>query len=807
MVADGLSRGGARGAANADETPEAGSGDAERERVVAEEEKVLARVNRTLSARRTDRRGPGIDYDAELLALRDQIRTARLEDIPPLVEEMERMQQVAARRAKVVDSMVDASSPYFGRLVLEENERKREVLIGRATFLDSKTGVRIVDWRDAPVSRIYYRYEEGDDYEEQFGDRDVEGDVLVRRSLSIGQAVLKRIASPQGTFVRKSDGSWLRAGASATTLSGGQGAAMRPEKHSKPGTLGTGEGDNGEDKSLGEVTALIDARQFELISRPTSGLVVIQGGAGSGKTTIGLHRLAYLAFQDKRRFRGDRVMVLVFNDALVRYISRVLPALGVEDVPVTTYERWASKLRIRAVPHLPKAYAEDTPSVVTRLKKHPVMLKLIDAYADDVAAEVEEAVTSTGKTLEGGGRALRVWRASAGEAPGRRTAELLGWLRSGEGKKLPNRTRLAIERACERSGVRAEDIVDAWGELLTSLPRLEAAFAAHAPDAFTQRELEWVHAWCARRIPAAQNWREEELERIADGESRRAPTTEGVDGADEHEIPALDREDDAVLLRLHQRLKGPLPGRSRKDRLAYEHVFVDETQDLSPLELAVVLDTTTKQRSVTLAGDTAQKLYMENGFSDWKSVLGDLGLDHVQIEPLRLSYRSTVEIMELANAVLGPLKKEDGGRAVRHGAPVELFRFTGSGEAVAFLSEALRNLARSEPLASVAVISRYPEQADLYFKGLKRGEVPNLRRIADQDFPFRPGVDVTDVRQVKGLEFDYVVCVDTNSSTYPIEDEARHLLHIATTRAAHQLWIVSTGSPSMLLPESLRSQV
>ena len=632
MVADGVGRGGAAEA----------QGDAELDRVVREEEKVLARVNRTLNARRTERRGPLIDYDAELLALRDQIRTARLEDIPPLVEEMERMQQVAARRARVTDSQVDASSPYFGRLLLEEGDRKREVLIGRATFLDSKTGVRIVDWRDAPVSRIYYRYEEGDDYEEQFGDRDVEGEVLLRRALSIGQAQLTRIGAPQGTFIKKGSGGWTRAGTSATALSGGQGAAMRPEKHHKPGTLGTGEGDDGEDKSLAEVTALIAARQFELISRPTRGLVVIQGGAGSGKPTIGLHRLAYLAFQDRRRFRGARMMVLVFNDALVRYISRVLPALGVEDVPVTTYERWASKLRQRTVPHLPKHYAEDTPSVVTRLKKHPVMLKLIDGWGDSQAARVDAAITEVGKALEGGGKALRQWRSTEGDAPGERVRRLLGWLRGSEGKKLASGTRLTLQRAAERAEAQADDVVEAWGDILTSLPGLQEAFAEHAPEAFSPRELEWAHAWCARRIPLVQNWREEEVERIADGESRRAPSTEGVDGADERELPTLDREDDAILLRLHQRLRGKLPNRSKKDVLAYEHVFVDETQDLSPLELAVVLDTTTKQRSVTLAGDTAQKLYMENGFSDWKSVLADLGLDHVQLAPLRLRYRSTV---------------------------------------------------------------------------------------------------------------------------------------------------------------------
>ena len=83
--------------------------------------------------------------------------------------------------------------------------------------------------------------------------------------------------------------------------------------------------------------------QFELITAPHSGLVVIQGGAGSGKTTIGLHRLAYLAFQDSKRFRADKMLVIVFNDALVRYISRVLPALGVSDMPVQTFQRWAEQ--------------------------------------------------------------------------------------------------------------------------------------------------------------------------------------------------------------------------------------------------------------------------------------------------------------------------------------------------------------------------------------------------------------------------------------------------------------------------------
>jgi DNA helicase-2/ATP-dependent DNA helicase PcrA len=772
--------------------------DAEMDETVAQEEKVLARVQRTVQAKRPTQRGRLIDYDAELIALRDQIREARLEDVPPLIEEMERLQQVAQRRAKVMEGAVDPTSPYFGRMVLEEEDRKREILIGRSTFLDNKTGVRIVDWRDAPVSRVYYRYEEGDDYDEIFGDREVEGEVLIRRNLSITGSKLRRIGTPQGTFRLGRDGSWTRVADQSTKLAGGQGAAMRPESYHRPGELGIGDDELREDKHLSEITALIDPTQFELISRPTSGLVVIQGGAGSGKTTIGLHRLAYLAFQDPQRFRSDQMLVIVFNDALVRYISRVLPALGVEDVPVQTFQRWAEQQRRHHIPKLTTRYVEDTPTHVVRMKKHPAMLRAIDEYVRELAERVDTEILNEASQGEGGARVSRVWKGSAGEPLGVRLELLTRWVhdRGGEAGEVQLGTRHAIERICQRWAERTRDIVTAWADLVTDLGRLQRAFSTWGEDALTDKELEWAHSWCSRHSTRVLLTYEEALE----DEGERSSSV-GVDGADDDEPAALDREDDALLLRMYQALRGPLTG--RRAVLQYEHIFVDEAQDMSPVELSVVLDTAAETQSVTLAGDIAQKLHLDNGFTDWRHVLEQLKLDHIEIEPLKLSYRSTHEILEFATDVLGPLRNEVSGEATRYGAPVELFQFGGSGEAVGFLSESLRKLVSSEPLSSVAVIARYPEQADLYFKGLRHGEVPNLRRVADQDFLFRPGVDVTDVRQVKGLEFDYVVLVECNAATFPVDNETRHLLHIAATRAAHQLWVFSTGTPSLLLPESL----
>jgi len=207
---------------------------------------------------------------------------------------------------------------------------------------------------------------------------------------------------------------------------------------------------------------------------------------------------------------------------------------------------------------------------------------------------------------------------------------------------------------------------------------------------------------------------------------------------------------------------------------------------------------------VTLAGDTAQAIAPEHGFSNWAELLDDLGIAHERVEPLRVSYRSTREIVDVAEHVLGPLVGDVRPVAPRSGAPVESFAFASAGECAEFLSHALKELVRLEPDASVALLARHPEQARLYYEALSRAEVPAVRLVADQDFSFVAGIDVTDVRQSKGLEFDIVILLEVSDASYPPSDDARRLLHVAMTRAAHQLWITHTGNPSPLLPDSLR---
>jgi DNA helicase-2/ATP-dependent DNA helicase PcrA len=725
--------------------------------IVAEEEKLLARVRAHLSTQRPSRPPPTMDYEEQLLELRDQIAESRLEDTPALVQQMERLSGIAARRAENTTEPVDPRCPYFGHLRLKEKGRgERDVLIGKTTLVDGKAGVRIVDWRHAPVSQIYYRYEEGTEYEESFGERDVEGQVLVRRTVTIDEAELCRISAPQGTFVRQHEGGWKAVSVAATELSGGQGKAVRPED--MKGALGVGASFAArEDRHLPEIAALLDPRQFDLISRPDSGIVVIQGGAGSGKTTIGIHRMAFLNFNARYRFAPEKMLIVVGSPALRAYIGEILPALGLSGVVVDTFREWVSGARQRAFPWLEAPVEEGTPSVVTKLKTHPVLLRLMIERAAAFSADPRSRKDSRG-------------------------------------------------------------VLHFWADLLTDLPSIQAAFEKTPDPEFAPDQIKRAWRWCADRCPAVLDLDP------GDRAERKAALSEEPSGDDEDGMGAdnkalgpddratLDPEDDALLVRAYQLIRGEL--KKGKQPLVFEHLFVDEAQDLAPIDLGCLLDVVAKhkvpgsnepQPSVTLAGDTAQRLFMDSGFRDWSAVLDDLGLaGRVDVEPLRIAYRSTREVLAVARDILGPLADPTPPIAHRSGAPVEHHHFPSPGAAVAFLADAIRPLMTREPRANLCILARHPEQAEMYWEALKMAEVPRLRRVRHYEFAFRPGVEVTEIRQVKGLEFDYVVLVDVNASTYPTDAESRHLLHIGATRAAHQLWLVSSGPPSLLVPSWLK---
>lgn len=761
-------------------------------KIVGDELRILDQVQARLAKDAATAPEKIENLDAQLIELRDAIAEAKEEDVPSLIDQMHQVAALSRKRGQGRSIPIDPKNPYFGHLRLREarSQRERDVLIGRHTLLDDGSGLSIVDWRNAPVSRLYYRYEEEDDYEEEFDDRTIEGRILVRRSLAVSLGQLRRVASPQGTFTVDREGQWREAhGSAQPTLHGGSGTAIRydrkPDKawdKTKLGVMGDDPPIRA-DKHLQEITALIDKHQFDLITHGNSGIVLIQGGAGSGKTTVALHRVAYLAFQNPKRFAPSRMMIVVFNEGLVEYIRHVLPSLGVDGVTVTTYRRWSAPLVKRLKLPITQRYTTATPDPVVRFKKHPVVLRMLEQIVREQVDDVREQLLERVGERANGAEVLAQWDAMTAMAPLPRAERMLDWVTKGRAAaKLHPRTRAAATTILRGARDQLRDVVTDWLELNTSGGRIRDALREHAPGDFNDTDVDTIVRWCARK---------------ADLETE--------EGEEPPEQAALDGEDDAILLRLVQMKYGALMVGGR--RIDYEHVVIDEAQDLCPIEVRVLLDCVTPGKSVTIAGDRAQKMVFDNGFSDWPQLLEDAGLPHVEIQPLTITYRSTREVMELSRFVLGPLANPEDALVARDGAPVGYFEFGDQGEAVAFLGDALRGLMLREPSASVALITRYPQQADLYYQALRIAEVPKLRRVRREDFSFSPGIDITDVRQVKGLEFDYVVILDPTRQNYPVTTPSRHLLHIAATRAAFQLWLMCAGERSPLLPPELASQL
>jgi DNA helicase-2/ATP-dependent DNA helicase PcrA len=808
--------------------------------IIEEELRLLARVSTALTDLSRQNHGAP-DFDDALLNLRDQIAEAKPEDLGPLVEQMMRITAIAQSYGKGRDLPVNPESPYFAHLRLQEDERSRDVLIGKRGFVDRRHQVQIVDWRNAPVSRIYYRYEEGDDYEEHFGDRTLEGVIAARRSLTIDRSRLRRIGCPQATLVADELGNWFEADSVAPSeLRGGQGTATRPPKlqvGQKDSRLGIHSGGAiRADKHLPEIAALIDPVQFGLITQPESGLVVLQGGAGSGKTTVALHRVAYLNFTMPGRFRPDRVLVLVLSEAMVRYVERVLPSLGVRGVPVMTARDWLARTRRKVLPGAPTTYNEDTPAVVQRFKKHPLLLGLLRDYVERQVRQLEGELDAALGELSDGELVLAKWRELEKLAPVPRCAALRSWAATQPLSALVLQQTQTMTRRMAR---RLRDVIADWGEVFTDRGLVAAAVvraadagapprraeqlalrgleelpdsADSAPRVFSRNDVERICAWCARQseeavassvrrdieegenpFSALEKADEEDNPYISlDGQDERATTVAG----------RLDLGDDSLLLYLALLKHGQLRVPGGKP-VRYEHLVIDEAQDLSAIEIKVLLECTSSLRSVTLAGDTAQRLVFDNEFTDWETLLEQVGVTAETNRTLRLGYRSTEQIMILARHLAGQTIRAGELTPTRSGAAVELHRFVDQGEAVAMLAEALRSLNLREPLASVALIARYPELARAYAQALTAAEVPNVHLVANQEFSFKAGIEVTDVTQVKGLEFDYVILLDVTGANYPDTLESRHLLYIAATRAAHQLWLVSIGPPSSMLPAEL----
>ena len=287
-------------------------------------------------------------------------------------------------------------------------------------------------------------------------------------------------------------------------------------------------------------------------------------------------------------------------------------------------------------------------------------------------------------------------------------------------------------------------------------------------------------------------------ERYKNIDAGRLTTLDGDPLADQEQnelAGTLDQEDLAVLLELYFTKRGK--ANSAPGLQSFQHIVVDEAQDLAPLERQLLGRALSPTGSMTIAGDAVQQIDPGAAFRSWNQVLDELGQSRVSPRRLTTTYRSSRPIAEFAHHVLGPLAPPTPPKAIKDGVPVSYSRLAKDGQIAMVLNESLHDLLLAEPHATVAIIAKTFETASGLYDVLQN--LGKVKLVENGDFDFRPGVEITDASQVKGLEFDYAIIPDASFRTYFNTPEDRRMLHVAATRAIHQLWVLSTGEPSAIV--------
>jgi len=739
--------------------------------IVAEEERLLAEARAAIVEARGARGTRARDHEG-LRALRDQWSTAGEDDRIALLAQMHE-EQARLERSRP-DRLPDVDEPYFAHLRVRVSGRVRDVLLGALPLVSARHDVTIVEWRRAPIAEVFFSCEEGDDYEFEVDDRVVSGVVVSRRLVTIERGELTSVTVPGGVIVRGGDGFRFEARESTPVLVD-PAFARGSEEHGNP-------------------LLELDEVQQALVSRPPREPLLLLGSAGSGKTTVALHRVAALRRRWPKTFPAKRMLVLVPEPGLRRLSERILEGLAVEGVRVSTFEDWIRGEARRVFPWIPFREASDPPFAASRLKRHPALFAAIDRLIDEdaraIARRLDRVLGFRGVLRE----ALEARREPILEDRLRALEEDENGLAKNTSGEKGRLLREALAEERDKLSRSRRDLARLVGDralLMRAIERSEGELSASMVEQValhTKQQLE----------PTSE-------ERFAHVDAERLATLDGKtldEGTPEEAAGTVDPEDHAILFELLFRKTGRSATRAG-ELSRYAHVVIDEAQELAPIELRVIGRALDPRGSVTVAGDAAQRIDKTAVFRSWDAVMEALA---VKSEPalLETSYRSPRPIVEFAHAILGDDAPPDMPRAPREGSEVVMTNVPNEGHAAAVLCEALRRLRGEDRGASVAVIARDEASARAVHEVLARG-LP-CRLVRGGDFSFGAGVEVTEVAEVKGLEFDYVVVPDASAKVWPDTPASRRALHVAVTRAMRRVWIVSPGraSPILPTPEALR---
>lgn len=612
----------------------------------------------------------------------------------------------------------------FGRLDTGEGETW---YIGRRHVEDAAGDPVVVEWR-APVALPYYRasrqHPMGLTRRRQFV---VDG----RELLSIGDDVFTADDGPGDA----TDKDRLR----------GRDALMVELERARSG-------------EMLDIVATIQPEQDEVIRSDPAGILAVQGGPGSGKTAVGLHRAAFLLYGDDAMARAN-VLVVGPNRTFLRYIAAVLPSLGEHAVVQTTL--------VSLVPEIDGGRAHRDSPLAERTKGDSRMATVLRrALAMRRGPDERDLVVAVGV------RRLRV-EASEINALVDRIGGLDLAYASGRDTLRAQMVGILAARYQEGAGTAPPDGA-AFERQIRSDPEFKAALEHRWPSVSPSRLVADVLTKPAVLRSAAEGLLSEEEQTAI---TRRRRGWSPADG------PLVDEA------------KALVSGVSR----TYGYAVVDEAQDLSPMQLRM-LARRCPAGNMTLLGDLAQAVGPW-GHRDWQEVAAWLGgADRLRVVELRYGYRSPGQVLELASRLL-PEAAPDvrPTEAVRPGRSSPRLVRSGDGDLLAAVTTEVTEQRSAWP--TVAVIAP-AELVRPVLDRLRRDLEASVVGDAEDDGVGRP-VTVVGSEAAKGLEFDAVVVVEPSAIVAERAERAAglRLLYVALTRPTQHLSVVS----STALPAALQA--
>lgn len=618
--------------------------------------------------------------------------------------------------------------PYFGRIdfVDSDNDSKATFYIGKSVIYEDPANPVVIDWR-APISSVYYESNLGKCRYKVPREGSFEIDLQRKRTYEI-------------------DNEGVRDFYDSEVVANDELLTKYLSKSKR--------------NVLSEIIATIQKEQNEVIRINPHHNVLIQGSAGSGKTTVAMHRISYILYNYEREFDPRDFYIVGSNKLLLNYITGVLPDLDIYDIPQMTmeelfvkllYEEWNDDIKIRKL---------DKTDINVGIKGQTKWFDDLEEFCEQL---MWEYVPKQDIRLKENNHILL----------------------SGDD----------IEKILtDMKGRTIKDIYDRLKDILIS--KLETEMFGKGlsySQEMQKRMYSFYENYFARRTVKDSVF--EIYKRFVKTEFNKGTKCEVYE--DEFDLYDL-----ASLAFIYKRLKETEVVREAC------HVVIDEAQDFG-ISVYRSLKYCLSKCTFTIMGDVAQNINLGCGLGDWeelKAVMLPDEYDYFGL--LRKSYRNTVEISEFATDILrhGSFPIYPVEPIVRHGNEVNIIQ-KNSNDIYETIACDLKKW--KDEYETIAVICKDMDEAVDATKQLKdvlevQYGIKNYVNIfSEENVDLSGKVTVLPIEYSKGLEFDAVIILDASKNAYPKEDGYAKLLYVAATRALHELKVYYKGELTGLIADPI----